>query len=90
MVESVLSIRFEGEECDFYVVGTAILEADVEEPDKGRLVVFQYKDNELELVASVEVDGSVFTMCAMNGRLVAGIKNKVNAKRCPLFDLSLI
>lgn len=70
---------------EYLVVGTAYLIPDEAEPTRGRVLVFEVVPAsssvsgkaEVCLTTEISVDGAVFSLANLNGRLVAGISSRV-------------
>lgn len=61
----------------YFVVGTAYLDAMNEESTRGRILLFAVENGKISLVASLEVNGAVYDVAVVNGRIVAAINSKV-------------
>lgn len=78
MVQSILTITFEKDPAEYYVVGTAFALPNEDEVYRGRLLVFQVTETrQLRLVHETEVKGCPYSMVAFNGKLLSGINSKV-------------
>jgi DNA damage-binding protein 1 len=76
---SIISTVFDGpaDGPAFLVVGTAMTLPGETEPTKGRLRVYSFHERKLSKVHDKEVNGAVYTLQVVNGRLVAGINSTV-------------
>ncbi|KAL1525255.1 hypothetical protein AB1Y20_020120 [Prymnesium parvum] len=76
---AVIPIAFEGEPPSsvFVVVGTAFTDQNEPEPKAGRILVFELIERTLELRSEHQVKGAVYTLEAFNGKLLAGVNNKL-------------
>lgn len=87
---------FEGSEKEYIVVGTAVSIPEEQEPSRGRILVFEVQGERegdgrrLHLAMEKESKGAVFSMVAMNGRLVAGIGSKVSHDLEEVFCFSAV
>lgn len=74
----------EGSEREYIVVGTALHIPEEQEPSRRRILVFEVQGERegdgrrLHLAMEKESKGAVFSMVAMNGKLVAGIGSKMS------------
>ena len=83
---STLSCTFEKDEKHhYYLVGTAYAPPEEVEPTRGRILVFLVTNSngatDLELISSKEVKGACYNLNAFNGKLLAGVNNKVQIYR---------
>ncbi|KDR82646.1 hypothetical protein GALMADRAFT_837022 [Galerina marginata CBS 339.88] len=76
----------ENQEKPFFCLGTMVYKAEEKEPSSGRLLVFtaytatnssRTSSLELSLVASTEVEGCVYALKNVNGRLVAAVNSSI-------------
>lgn len=78
---SILSTTFIGENIDkdeqFLVVGTCIELPHEEDPKSGRILLFRIIEGKCVLVAEREVPGAVYSMCSLNGMLLASVGPEV-------------
>jgi DNA damage-binding protein 1 len=81
---SCATCRFEGSSKEYFVVGTAHVIPEEQEPSRGRILVFEVtggdsgEERRMHLIAEKEEKGAVFTLAPLNGKLVAGIGSKVS------------
>ena len=81
---SLTSCVFQGSDKEYIVVGTALVIPEEQEPSRGRILVFEIlgeregEDRRLNLAMEKEAEGAVFSVVVMNGKLVAGVGNKVS------------
>jgi DNA damage-binding protein 1 len=54
--------------------------------EQGRILVFLVEDGKLQLVAEKEVKGAVYNLNAFNGKLLAGINQKIALYKWTLRD----
>jgi DNA damage-binding protein 1 len=74
---SVISTKL-GTEETFFVVGTCFVNPEEPEPKLGRLIVFQWTDQQkLLTVAEKEIKGAPYTLAEFNGKLLASINSTV-------------
>ncbi|KAH8557053.1 CPSF A subunit region-domain-containing protein [Umbelopsis sp. PMI_123] len=77
-IESVISLSFEADSNEYYVVGTARPTPEDSNVHKGRLLVFSVlPTRHLKLVTELEILGAPWVLREFNGKLVAGINGKV-------------
>ncbi|KAL3616849.1 DNA damage-binding protein 1a [Castilleja foliolosa] len=74
---SVLSCSFSEDNNVYYCVGTSYVMPEECEPTKGRILVFAVEDGKLQLIAEKETKGAVYSLNAFNGKLLAGINQKI-------------
>ncbi|WBW74022.1 Cul4-RING E3 complex WD repeat protein subunit Ddb1 [Schizosaccharomyces osmophilus] len=75
MVESIVYLETNSS----VVVGTGYNHPDQDAPDSGRLLMFTVDKNNLDLVTTYKVQGSVNTLKSYNGLIIAGINATVSA-----------
>lgn len=83
---SILSCSFTDDNNAYYCVGTAYVMPEENEPNKGRILVFSVEDGKLQLVTEKETKGSVYNLNAFNGKLLAGINQKIQLFKWVLRD----
>ncbi|XP_062160376.1 DNA damage-binding protein 1-like isoform X2 [Alnus glutinosa] len=83
---SILSCSFSDDNNVYYCVGTACQLPEENEPTKGRILVFIVEDGKLQLIAEKETKGSVYTLNAFNGKLLAAINQKIQLYKWMLRD----
>ncbi|KAM2703176.1 hypothetical protein EV2_004801 [Malus domestica] len=83
---SILSCSFSDDSNLYYCVGTAYVLPEENEPTKGRILVFIVEDGKLQLVAEKETKGSVYSLNAFNGKLLAAINQKIQLYKWTLRD----
>ncbi|GLT64999.1 hypothetical protein SLA2020_374570 [Shorea laevis] len=74
---SIHSCSFSDDSNVYYCVGTAYVLPEETEPSKGRILVFIVEDGKLQLVTEKETKGSVYSLNAFNGKLLAAINQKI-------------
>lgn len=78
---SILATTFVGaninKDEEFLVVGTGFERPDQEDPNVGRILIFRMLEGKPALVAQLEVNGAVFSLCSFNGMLLASIGPEV-------------
>lgn len=67
----------------YYIVGTCIVNSDEPEPKSGRIMVFQWTEQKLNLIVEKEIKGAPYCLCEFNNKLLAAINSKVR-----LFDFT--
>ncbi|KAL9676917.1 hypothetical protein QQ045_005139 [Rhodiola kirilowii] len=83
---SILSCSFADDNNAYYCVGTAYVLPEENEPTKGRILVFIVEDGKLQLISEIETKGAVYTLNAFNGKLLAGINQKIQLYKWTLRD----
>lgn len=61
----------------YYLVGTAFLLPEEQEPSHGRILVMQVRDGELQLVHAKDTKGSVYEVRVFQGKVLAAINSRV-------------
>ncbi|CAK9232974.1 unnamed protein product [Sphagnum jensenii] len=74
---SIITCSFTDDFNSYYCVGTAYALPEESEPSKGRILVFIVEDGKLQLVTEKEAKGAVYNLNAFNGKLLAGINQKI-------------
>eukprot|EP00668_Euglena_longa_P029608 GGOE01036966.1.p1 GENE.GGOE01036966.1~~GGOE01036966.1.p1 ORF type:complete len:1224 (-),score=385.99 GGOE01036966.1:114-3533(-) len=74
---SLITTTFDGDDVEYIVVGTAYVLQEEHEPSRGRLLVFEVKDNRLLLVAEKDIKGACYCLCAFNGKLLSSCNANV-------------
>lgn len=77
MALSLCSISLGEGDAVYYVLGTAFAPPDEPEPKEGRIIVFQVRDRKLSIVAEKLVKGAVYVLRSFQGKLSAGINNRL-------------
>lgn len=78
-IESVISLTFESDSNEYYVVGTARPTPEDSNVHRGRLRVFTVlPTRHLKLVTELDVLGAPYVLREFNGKLIAGINGKVS------------
>ncbi|XP_073392348.1 DNA damage-binding protein 1 isoform X2 [Physcomitrium patens] len=83
---SIITCSFTDDSNVYYCVGTAYALPEESEPTKGRILVFLVEDGKLQLVAEKEMKGAVYNLNAFNGKLLAGINQKIALYKWTLRD----
>ncbi|XP_022954780.1 DNA damage-binding protein 1 [Cucurbita moschata] len=83
---SILSCSFSDDSNVYYCVGTAYVMPEENEPTKGRILVFVVEEGKLQLIAEKETKGSVYSLNAFNGKLLAAINQKIQLYKWTLRD----
>ena len=74
---SIMSARLGDDAATYYVVGTALMNPEDSEPKQGRLILFQWSEGKLQVVAEKEVKGAVYSLVNFNGKILAAINATV-------------
>jgi DNA damage-binding protein 1 len=61
----------------YYVVGTALANPLENEPQEGRILIFEVVERKLRLVCSKDVKGAAYQVRGFNGKLLAAINCKI-------------
>ncbi|CAH2078400.1 unnamed protein product [Thlaspi arvense] len=83
---SILSCSFTDDKNVYYCVGTSYVMPEETEPTKGRILVFLVEEGKLQLVTEKETKGSVYSLNAFNGKLLAAINQKIQLYKWMLRD----
>ncbi|ESQ55276.1 hypothetical protein EUTSA_v10024273mg [Eutrema salsugineum] len=83
---SILSCSFTDDKKVYYCVGTSYVLPEENEPTKGRILVFVVEERKLQLIAEKETKGSVYSLNAFNGKLLAAINQKIQLYKWMLRD----
>uniref|UniRef100_A0A2N9GAR2 DNA damage-binding protein 1 n=1 Tax=Fagus sylvatica TaxID=28930 RepID=A0A2N9GAR2_FAGSY len=83
---SILSCSFSDDSNVYYCAGTAYVLPEVNEPTKGRILVFIVEDGKLQLIAEKETKGCVYSLNAFNGKLLAAINENIQLYKWMLRD----
>ncbi|XP_015786302.1 DNA damage-binding protein 1 [Tetranychus urticae] len=78
---SIVSARLGDDPNAYYIVGTCFVHPEEPEPKLGRIFVFHWADNKLQIIAEKEIKGAPYSLCEFNGKLLASINSTVR-----LFD----
>ncbi|XP_035782512.1 DNA damage-binding protein 1-like [Anopheles albimanus] len=74
---SLMSARLGNDPNTYYVVGTALVNPEEPEPKVGRIIIYQYADNELTQISEKEIKGACYSLVEFNGRVLACINSTV-------------
>ncbi|KAK8987605.1 hypothetical protein V6N11_027351 [Hibiscus sabdariffa] len=74
---SITSCSFSDDSNVCYCVGTAYALPEENKPTKGRILVFFVEDGELQLIAEKETKGTVFSLNAFHGKLLASFNKRI-------------
>ena len=74
---SLLSLNFTDDPVSYFAVGTAFILPTESEPTRGRVILFSITERKLTLVCELDVKGSVYSMSALNGKLLVNVNSKV-------------
>ncbi|EFJ23079.1 hypothetical protein SELMODRAFT_151061 [Selaginella moellendorffii] len=74
---TIITCSFTDDPATYYCVGTAYALPEENEPSKGRILIFTVEDGKFQLVTEKETKGAVYNLNAFNGKLLAGINQKI-------------
>lgn len=74
---SLMSARLGDDPNTYYVVGTALVNADEPDPKCGRILMYLYADGKLTQVAEKEVKGACYSLVEFHGKVLASINSTV-------------
>ncbi|XP_055682450.1 DNA damage-binding protein 1 [Lutzomyia longipalpis] len=74
---SLMSAKLGNDPNTYYVVGTAIVNAEEPEPKIGRIIIYHYADGKMTIVAEKEVKGACYSLVEFNGKVLASINATV-------------
>ncbi|CAA7054607.1 unnamed protein product [Microthlaspi erraticum] len=83
---SIMSCSFTDDKNVYYCVGTSYVLPEESEPTKGRILVFLVEEGRLQLITEKETKGSVYSLNAFNGKLLAAINQKIQLYKWMLRD----
>ncbi|TXG48061.1 hypothetical protein EZV62_027355 [Acer yangbiense] len=83
---SILSCSFSDDTNVYYCIGTAYVLPKENEPTKGRILIFIVEDGKLQLIVEKVTKGAVYTLNAFNGKLLAGVNQKIQLYKWMLRD----
>ncbi|KAL4312232.1 hypothetical protein GQ457_01G007480 [Hibiscus cannabinus] len=75
---SMTSCSFSDDSNIYYCVGTAYDLTEENEQTKGRILVFFVEDENLQLIAEKETKGTVFSLNAFHGKLLASFNKRID------------
>lgn len=76
-VLSIISAKLGDDPNTYFVVGTALVNADEPEPKCGRIIIYHFSDGKLQQIAEKEVKGAVYGLTSFNGKVLASINSTV-------------
>ena len=76
-VSCIISMVFDDDETEYFVVGSTYVQDEETEPTSGRIVVFEFKEGKLLRVGEACVHGAVYSMSSIQGCLVAAVNGKL-------------
>jgi CPSF A subunit region. len=79
---SLISSKFGEDPNTYFVLGTAVVHPEENEPKQGRIIIFHYDDGKLQQIAEKEIKGACYSMCEFNGKLLASINSTVSPINC--------
>ncbi|XP_059618303.1 DNA damage-binding protein 1 [Phlebotomus argentipes] len=74
---SLMSAKLGNDPNTYYVVGTAIVNAEEPEPKIGRIIIYHYAEGKMTIVAEKEVKGACYSLVEFNGKVLASINATV-------------
>ena len=74
---SLISAKLGDDPNTYYIVGTALVNPEEPEPKVGRIIIYQYAENDLSLVAEKEIKGACYSLVEFNGKVLANINTTV-------------
>lgn len=73
---SLCLINFNDERC--LAIGTTIINDEDETPKCGRIILYQYKNQQLQFLAEKEITGPPHGMVDYHGKLIVAVGNTVD------------
>ena len=64
----------------YVAVGTAIIFEDDDAPKHGRIILFRYKNDHLNMITEKEVNGAPHAMLAFQGKLLVTVASSVRRR----------
>lgn len=74
---SLVSCQLGDDPNTYYIVGTALVNAEESDPKMGRILIFQWSEGKLIPVTEKEIKGACYSLAEFNGKLLATINNTV-------------
>lgn len=74
---SLISAKLGDDPNTYYIVGTAIVNAEEPDPKVGRIIVFHYNDGKLHQITEKEIKGACYSLVEFNGKVLASINTTV-------------
>lgn len=74
---SIVSARLGNDPTAYYIVGTCFVHPDESEPKLGRIFIFQWVDNKLQVIGEKEIKGAPYSLCEFNGKLLGSVNSTV-------------
>jgi len=88
---SIISAKLGDDPATYYILGTAVVHPDNQDPKLGRILVFHWNNfsSKLTLISVKEVKGACYAMAEFKGKLVAAVNCTVRffiIIHCLIFD----
>uniref|UniRef100_A0A6M2DKV7 Putative splicing factor 3b subunit 3 n=1 Tax=Xenopsylla cheopis TaxID=163159 RepID=A0A6M2DKV7_XENCH len=74
---SLISTTLGDDPNTYFIVGTALVNPEDSEPKVGRILMYNYVDGKINLVAEKELKGACYTLVEFNGKLLTTINSTV-------------
>lgn len=74
---SLISAKLGNDPNTYYIVGTALVNPEEQEPKIGRIIIYYYADGTLTQVSEKEIKGACYSLVEFNGRVLASINSTV-------------
>lgn len=74
---SIISAKLGEDPTYYYILGTAFINPEDSEPKQGRIIMFAINEGKLNQVIDKEVKGACYSLCELNGKLLASINSTV-------------
>lgn len=77
---SIISTKLGDDPTTYYILGTAIVNPEDQDPKLGRILIFHWDDSSSKLtqITEKEVKGACYSMAEFNGKLLAAINCTVS------------
>lgn len=72
---SIISAKLGDDPTTYYILGTAVVNPEDQDPKLGRILIFQWDDSSSKLtqITEKEVKGACYGMAEFNGKLLAAV-----------------
>lgn len=77
---SIISAKLGEDPTTYYILGTAVVNPEDQDPKLGRILIFHWDDSlsKLTLITEKEVKGACYAMTEFNGKLLAAVNCTVS------------
>jgi len=77
---SIISAKLGDDPSTYYILGTAVVNPEDQDPKLGRILIFYWDDSssKLTLITEKEVKGACYSLAEFNGKLLAAVNCTVS------------